>query len=175
MDTSTRPTTYQMDRPTPSWQQCFHCDSVEASHRPRSLESDATAPADYALTTTIAQCPVCLSWCVARRSREKWKNANLLALTHDTPRTSLGHPGATPIIWRQLHTYISLHKDSHVNRIDILVQCASMKTASWPLLNQSISLSRETALCYKHCHHALPKRDLDPFSRVCTVMPHLAT
>jgi len=52
METSTRPTMYQMDRPTPSWQQCFHCDSVEASHRLRSLESDAMVPADYALTTT---------------------------------------------------------------------------------------------------------------------------
>jgi len=52
METSTRPTTYQMYRPTPSWQQCSHCDSVEANHRSRSLESDATVPAEYALTTT---------------------------------------------------------------------------------------------------------------------------
>jgi len=40
-----------MDRPTPPGQQ-QHCDSVEASHWSRSLESDATIPADYALTTT---------------------------------------------------------------------------------------------------------------------------
>jgi len=53
METSTRSTTYQMDRPTPlQQQQCSHCDSVEASHWSRSLESDATVQADYALTTT---------------------------------------------------------------------------------------------------------------------------
>jgi len=34
-------------------QQRSHCDSVEANHWLRSLESDATVPADYALTTTM--------------------------------------------------------------------------------------------------------------------------
>jgi len=34
---------------------CSNCDSVEASHWSRSLESDATVPADYALTTTTTQ------------------------------------------------------------------------------------------------------------------------
>ena len=52
METSTRSTTCQMDRPTPPRkQQCSHCDSVEASYWSRSLESDATVRADYALTT----------------------------------------------------------------------------------------------------------------------------
>jgi len=49
----TRSTTCQMDRPTPPrQQQCSHCDSVEASHWSRSLDSDAAVRADYALTTT---------------------------------------------------------------------------------------------------------------------------
>jgi len=51
METSTRSTTYQMDRPTPPrQQQCSHCYSVKASHWSRSLESDATV--HYALTST---------------------------------------------------------------------------------------------------------------------------
>jgi len=60
METSTRSTTYQIDRPTPPWQQqCSHCDSVEASHWSRSFESDATVPADYALTTTTTSRYTC--------------------------------------------------------------------------------------------------------------------
>jgi len=53
METSTKPTTYQMDRPTPPrQQQCSHCDSVEASHWSQSLESDTTVQADCTLTMT---------------------------------------------------------------------------------------------------------------------------
>jgi len=71
METSTRPTTYQMDQPIPSWQQRFHCDSVEASHRSRSLESDTTVPADYALTTTTTTgCTQTLNWTQEQRKRD---------------------------------------------------------------------------------------------------------
>jgi len=52
METSTRSNTYQMDRPTPArQQQCSHCNSEEANHWSRSLKSDATVQADYALTS----------------------------------------------------------------------------------------------------------------------------
>ena len=39
---------------------CSHCDSVEASHWSRPLESDATFRADYALTTTTTTPPVAI-------------------------------------------------------------------------------------------------------------------
>jgi len=70
METSTRSTTCQMDRPTPPRKlQCSHCDSVEASYWSRSLESDATVRADYPPPTTT----ICVPPLPCKNSEARWR------------------------------------------------------------------------------------------------------
>ena len=81
METSTRSTTCQMDRPTtPRKLQCSHCDSVEASYWSRSLESDATVRADYPPTTTT----ICVPPLPCKNSEAWWRGV-YVRCSHESP------------------------------------------------------------------------------------------
>ena len=114
MVTSTRSTTYQINRPTPPrQQQCSHCDSAEASHWSRSLESGATVQADYALTKTTT---TTFNGLLSRTTRVSRHQKGKTSLDFTEARDSEWH-------WHQLghmQVCISLQRDNHASTLTLI-------------------------------------------------------